>query len=151
MTLTASEMTVAVLALFASDYMDMALFAAAFISASLAPGGSEVLFAGAVAAAPERVGWLLLVASAGNTLGAMTSWIIGRFIPTTKTTPRAIEWLRKWGGWALLFSWLPIVGDALPLAAGWLRIDWRKCLLAIAVGKTLRYAVIATMVLPAVT
>lgn len=148
---SAEEVTPAVLAFFACDRIDVVLFVAAFISASLAPGGSEVFFAGALAASPERFLWFLLVASAGNTLGAMTSWGIGRFIPTTKTTPRAVAWLRRWGAWALLFSWLPIVGDALPLAAGWLRIDFWKTLLAIAVGKTLRYAAIALMVLPTVT
>lgn len=150
MTLSASEITAVVLGLFAADRMDAALFSAAFISATLAPGGSELLFAGALAATPERAAWLLAVASAGNTLGAMTSWGLGRFLPTARTTARAVGWLRRWGAWGLLFSWLPVVGDALPLAAGWLRIPFARSLLAVALGKTLRYAGIAAVVLPAV-
>lgn len=151
MTLSASEMTAWILALFASDRMDVTLFTSAFVSATLAPGGSEMLFAGSVAATPERVLWLLAVASAGNTLGAMTSWAIGRFLPSTKKSSRALDFVRRWGAWALLLSWLPVVGDALPLAAGWLRIGAAPSLVAIAAGKLLRYLALAMMVIPAVT
>ena len=151
MTLSASEMTAWILALFASDRMDVTLFTSAFVSATLAPGGSEMLFAGSVAATPERVLWLLAVASAGNTLGAMTSWAIGRFLPSTKESSRALDFVRRWGAWALLLSWLPVVGDALPLAAGWLRIGAAPSLVAIAAGKLLRYLALAMMVIPAVT
>lgn len=140
-------MTAWVIALLASERIDVALFFAAFVSATLFPGGSEVLLSGAIAGQPENTLWLVAVATAGNTLGAMTSWAIGRFIPTMKKTPRALEWLRRWGLWALFFSWLPVVGDALPLAAGWLRIDPWLSLAVIALGKLIRYAVLAVAVL----
>ena len=49
------------------------LFASAFLSATLLPGGSEVVLA-LLADADNHHGLLLLVvASAGNTLGGMTS------------------------------------------------------------------------------
>lgn len=131
-------MTAWIIALLASERIDVALFFAAFVSATLFPGGSEVLLSGAIAGQPQ------------NTLGAMTSWAIGRFIPTMKKTSRAIEWLRRWGAWALFFSWLPVVGDALPLAAGWLRIDPWLSLAVIALGKLIRYAVLAAAVLQVV-
>lgn len=97
------DMTAWVLALFASDSIDIALFVTAFVSATLFPGGSEVMLAGALAAQPERWAWLLAVATAGNTLGSMTSWVIGRFIPTVKRETKAVLWVRRWGAWALLF------------------------------------------------
>lgn len=140
------DMTAWVLALFASDSIDIALFVTAFVSATLFPGGSEVM----LAAQPERWVWLLAVATAGNTLGSMTSWVIGRFIPTVKRETKAVLWVRRWGAWALLFAWLPVVGDAIPVAAGWLRIDPLMSLLAIAVGKGIRYACVAGAVLPLV-
>ena len=62
------DMTAWVLALFASDSIDIALFVTAFVSATLFPGGSEVMLAGALAAQPERWVWLLAVATAGNSL-----------------------------------------------------------------------------------
>ena len=77
-------------------------------------------------------------------------WVIGRFIPTVKRETKAILWVRRWGAWALLFAWLPVVGDAIPVAAGWLRIDPLMSLLAIAVGKGIRYACVAGAVLPLV-
>ena len=50
------DMTAWVLALFASDSIDIALFVTAFVSATLFPGGSEVMLAGALAAQPEPYG-----------------------------------------------------------------------------------------------
>ena len=44
---------------------------------------------------------------------------------------------------ALLLSWVPIVGDALCVASGWLRHDWRLAAIAIAAGKFARYVIIA--------
>lgn len=38
---------------------------------------------------------------------------------------------------------LPVVGDALPLAAGWLRMPAASCAVWVAVGKLLRYVVVA--------
>ena len=41
--------------LFHSEHIEFALFAAAFISATVLPGGSEAVLAGAVAGTPSRV------------------------------------------------------------------------------------------------
>jgi membrane protein YqaA with SNARE-associated domain len=38
---------------------------------------------------------------------------------------------------------VPLVGDALCVASGWLRHDWRLAALAIAAGKLARYVVVA--------
>ena len=97
---------------------EAAVFASAFISSTLMPGGSEALLAGALSQTPDdtpRLCRLVLLATAGNTLGAMTTWLIGRLIPEREKTDRALVWLRRWGAPALLLSWLPVVGDALPL------------------------------------
>ena len=109
---------------------EAAVFASAFISSTLMPGGSEALLAGALSQTPDdtpRLCRLVLLATAGNTLGAMTTWLIGRLIPEREKTDRALVWLRRWGAPALLLSWLPVVGDALPLAAGWLRMPAASC------------------------
>ncbi|UCE89771.1 MAG: DedA family protein [Pseudomonadota bacterium] len=125
-----------------------ALFLSAFISSTLFPGGSEAVLA-YLASDTVHSPWLLLaVASAGNTLGGMTSWGLGRLIawryPVDQLAkPRhrqALDWLRRWGAPALLLSWLPLIGDPLCVAAGWLKMHWLLCLILIGVGKTLRYA-----------
>ena len=127
------------------------LFLSAFVSSTLFPGGSEVVLG--VLAAGQRYDprLLLAVASLGNTLGGLTSWLIGllvvrqRFSFTErllKKQQRAIAWLRKWGSPGLLLSWLPVVGDPLCFAAGFLRLPFLVSLLFIALGKTARYAII---------
>ena len=52
------------------------LFVSAFISATLAPGASEAVLAFLIAHSDLPPGWLLLVATTGNTLGAMTTWLL---------------------------------------------------------------------------
>lgn len=127
-----------------------ALFLSAFLASTLLPGGSEIVL-GALALQGHDDPWTLLwVATAGNTLGGMSSWGIGRFLdwwyPSSGFThskyQRAMDWLRQWGSPVLVLSWLPVIGDPLCLAGGWLRIHWVAALFWIGLGKAARYAVI---------
>lgn len=121
-----------------------ALFAAAFVSATLLPANSEIVLAAVVRAFPERFAAAILVATLGNTLGGMTTYAVGRLLPQrVKSNPRALAWIRRHGVVALLFSWVPIAGDALCVAAGWLRLPWPAVLLAMTAGKLARYVVVA--------
>ncbi len=127
-----------------------ALFVGAFLAATLLPGGSEAVLA-ILAVRGDYDPWLLLaVASAGNTLGGMSTWGVGRFFgwryPASRFArphyDRPLRWFRRWGSPALLLSWVPIVGDSLCLVGGWLRIHWLAALTWIAIGKVVRYGVI---------
>jgi membrane protein YqaA with SNARE-associated domain len=123
-----------------------ALFSAAFISATVLPGGSEVVLVKFLLDHPAHGGAALAVATVGNTLGSMTTYLLGRLFPARLESPRAARatlWLRRYGAPALLLAWLPLVGDALCGAAGWLRISWMASLAFIAAGKAARYAAIA--------
>lgn len=126
------------------------LFASSFISSTLFPGGSEVVL-GVLAAQHHYNAWVLLAtASVGNTLGAVTTWLLGALVarrlpPDQNLTParqRALDRVRRYGSPVLLLSWLPVVGDPLCFAAGYLRLSWLASLLFIALGKTARYAAI---------
>ncbi len=126
------------------------LFLSAFVSSTLFPGGSEVVL-GALASRSRHDPWLLLsIASLGNTLGALTTWLLGylvaRRLPLearlSEKRQRALARVRHWGSPALLLSWLPVVGDPLCFAAGFLRLPFFASLLFIALGKIARYAVI---------
>lgn len=116
----------------------------AFISATLFPGASEAGLAAVIAAWPESWPSALVVSSVANTAGAMTSFLLGRFLPQKKHDAAAVQKLQRYGTPLLFFSWLPLVGDALPLAAGWLRMPWALSLLWIFSGKVARYAVVTT-------
>jgi membrane protein YqaA with SNARE-associated domain len=122
------------------------LFISAFLSATLLPGGSEAVLAYLAGANKHHPLLLLGVASAGNTLGGMSSWLIGRVLPAGRVqSPElhpAVARIRRHGRPALLLSWVPIIGDPLCVAAGWLRVPWHWALLFIALGKIARYAVV---------
>jgi membrane protein YqaA with SNARE-associated domain len=107
------------------------LFVSAFVSSTLLPGSSEgVLVAAALSGfAPWNLLW---VATLGNTLGGLTNWWIGWWIATRYPARRlvspeqekALARVRRFGWPVLLLSWLPVIGDPLCLAAGWLRINF---------------------------
>jgi membrane protein YqaA with SNARE-associated domain len=119
-----------------------ALFVSAFVSATILPGNSEIVLVAVIkgGASPAQA---IAVATIGNTLGGMTTYALGRLVPSRIPEGRAVARVRRYGCAALLFSWLPMAGDALCAAAGWLRLHWGTCALAMAVGKGLRYAALA--------
>lgn len=118
----------------------------AFLAATLLPGGSEAVFAGLLALRPELGLAAVLTATAANTAGGMSTYLLGRLLPRKETSPR-LATVQRWGSITLLLSWVPLVGDALCAAAGVLRLNWLTCLLWMTLGKGLRYAAIAWAVL----
>lgn len=133
--------------------MDLwALFTSAFISSTLLPGGSEIVLSFLATNTENSRIILITTATLGNTLGGMTSLFIGYKIPNRLTQdPKqrpAIKIINRWGNSALLFSWLPIIGDPLCLAAGWLRLPLLNCVIFIAIGKLLRYIAIVYLTTP---
>jgi membrane protein YqaA with SNARE-associated domain len=122
------------------------LFVASFLAATLLPGGSEFVLIAVLHKHPDAVVQAVAVATLGNTLGGTTSYLIGRMIPNRaqgKAHGKAIIYLHKYGYWALLFSWVPLFGDALCVAAGWLRFNPWVSLLLFAIGKLFRYVLVA--------
>lgn len=136
----------------------LGLFVSAFVSSTIAPGGSEAVLAYMVSENSERVMDLVTVATIGNTLGAMTTLWLGylaakKFPPEQvlpKKKQRSINSVKKWGSWVLLFSWLPVIGDGLCFAAGWIKLSLLSAFLAILIGKAIRYSVIAYLTLTVV-
>ncbi|HEX4884990.1 MAG TPA: DedA family protein [Casimicrobiaceae bacterium] len=122
------------------------LFASSFLAATLLPGGSELALGALVAHWPERAVLAVAVASVANTLGGLTSFGLGRLLPAPRTSGRALALVQRFGVSALLFSWVPVIGDALCVASGWLRHRWLPATLAIAAGKAFRYAIVAASV-----
>ena len=109
------------------------LAASAFLAATLLPGGSEAVFAALLALRPELTPAALLVATAANTAGGMSTYALGRLLPRKESSAHARTLLR-WGSLALLLSWVPLIGDALCAAAGALRLNAFACLAWMALG-----------------
>jgi membrane protein YqaA with SNARE-associated domain len=131
----------------------LALFTSSFLAATLLPGGSEAVLVGVLIAYPDLFWPALNVATIGNTLGGLSSYIIGRLLPNEQALSKrlgrhvhGLKWTRHHGAPILFLSWLPLIGDVLCLAAGWLRINWISAALFIALGKFVRYWVIAVAI-----
>jgi membrane protein YqaA with SNARE-associated domain len=120
------------------------LLAGSFVAATLVPVSSELMLFAVLRAHPDMLWAALGVATFGNTAGGMVSFGMGRLIPHRAPVPHEAR-LRRHGAWLLLLSWVPLAGDALCVGAGWLRMAWWRCLLAMAAGKAARYAVVALL------
>lgn len=131
------------------------LFLAAFGAATLLPFQSEVVFAAMQAAGTAPLGWMLVVASLGNTLGSVVNYWMGRgaerlkgrrwFPASARQMARSQAWYARWGVWTLLLSWAPF-GDAITVVAGVMRTRFAVFLLLVALAKTGRYLVLAGVV-----
>ncbi|MEI7455854.1 MAG: DedA family protein [Nitrosomonadales bacterium] len=120
----------------------LSLFASSFLGATLLPGGSEAVLFALLKSYPDSLWTALLIATFGNTLGGMVSYVMGWLLPQTQQL-KHVEKVRRFGTPVLLLAWLPLLGDALCLAAGWLRLCWWQAALFMAIGKFARYWVIA--------
>jgi membrane protein YqaA with SNARE-associated domain len=121
------------------------LFAASFVAATLVPLPSEAALYAYVHIRPQETALAVAVATVGNTAGGMTSYLIGRLIPAKNPNARAIERVRRYGAPITALGWLPLAGDALCVAAGWLRMNALSVLVFMAAGRLARYIVVASL------
>ena len=123
----------------------LGLFFTSFLAATLVPMPSEAALWGYLMLYPDDAVMAVAVATLGNTLGGMTTYALGLLIPTktqSRMNQKVIQYLRRFGAPLTFFAWLPIVGDALCAAAGWLRIRWWAALAFMAAGRLARYVAV---------
>ncbi|HYF57703.1 MAG TPA: YqaA family protein [Burkholderiaceae bacterium] len=126
------------------------VFFVSFLSATLLPVGSEPAVFGYVKLNPDAFWLTVAVATAGNTLGGMVDYAVGRgakYAIGKHAGTRYFGWLERFGPKVLLLSWMPAVGDPLCALAGWLRLPFWPCVLFMAIGKALRYVTMTAMLL----
>lgn len=131
------------------------LFLWSFLAATIVPVGSEWLLAALVIKAYNPL-FLLGIATAGNVLGALSTYAIGYYGGVRLTRkilrlkPETIEKAHgafmKYGIWSLFFSWLPFIGDGLCLVGGTLKVPMAVFVPLVFTGKCLRYLFIITVV-----
>ena len=119
----------------------LGLLGASFVAATLFPLPSEAALYASLQAYPDRAALAVAVATLGNTAGGMTSYLIGRFVPPRDF--KGVSWVKRFGAPITFFVWLPVIGDALCVAAGWLRVRWWAALGCMAAGRLGRYIVVA--------
>ena len=127
-----------------SDLSLWGLFISSFLAATLLPGGSEAVLFGVLKLHPELFWPALMLGTLGNTLGGMVTFGMGWALPQTQQL-KHVEKMRRYGTPALILAWVPLIGDALCLAAGWLRLNWWQAAIFMAIGKFARYWVVAAV------
>ena len=134
-----------------AEYGYWGLFLASFLAATILPFSSEVVFAALIAAGLDL--WSLIIfATIGNSLGGATCYYLGKL--------GKIEWLNKWfkisedkitktinhlqGKGALMgfFGFLPVVGDAILVALGYMSAKSTIVMISMTIGKFARYLII---------
>ena len=127
------------------------LFFSALISATLFPLGSEALFIYDITQNFNII-ILLIVATIGNSLGAVVNYYMGYggeeyLIEKKMINPDKIEkyktYFDKYGIYTLLFAWLPIIGDPITMIAGVLRYNIKIFIIVVTISKFLRYLFLA--------
>lgn len=128
------------------------VFVVALVAATLLPLGSEPAVFALVKVNPDMFWPAILVATAGAVVGGVITWWMGygaekAYEQATHRRPndRALDWLRRFGAKACLLSWLPLVGDPLCAAAGWLKLPFWPCVGYMTIGKFARYAVLTAV------
>lgn len=133
------------------------LFLSAFVAATILPMQSEAVLVGLLLAGDYSTPSLLIVAIAGNVLGAVINWALGRSVlrwkhmswfPASPAQLATAEgWYKRYGRWSLLLSWAPIIGDPITVIAGTLRERFWVFLLLVTVAKGGRYITLAAITL----
>ncbi len=124
------------------------LFGSAFLAATILPFYSEVILFALLREGGDPF-VLVMVATLGNTLGAVVNWVLGLYLLhfqdrkwfyfKREQIEKAQRWYNRYGFWSLLMAWLPVGGDALTLIAGIMRVRLWLFLVLVGAGKGLRY------------
>lgn len=127
------------------------MFLSAFLAGTVLPFSSEVVLLACVALGLDPV-WSTLATTSGNVLGGLTCCWIGRlgkmewiekyFRVDKKQLDKAARFIHGKGSWMALFSFLPVIGDALLIALGLMKANVWIVTLAMGIGKLARYAII---------
>ncbi|WP_224007745.1 YqaA family protein [Aureimonas sp. SA4125] len=129
------------------------MFWTAFLAATILPGASEMLLVALLVGGTGEAWIVIAAATVGNTLGSLANWACGRFLAhhrdrrwfpvSAATVDRFSGLFRRYGMVSLLFAWAPIVGDALTVIAGTLRVPLLPFTIVVAIGKLGRYLIVA--------
>jgi membrane protein YqaA with SNARE-associated domain len=134
------------------EYGYVGLFVASFLSATIIPFSSEAVLS-ALLLTDYNIFLCVILATIGNTLGGFTGYWLGRLgkwdliekylrISYNKINDFSIK-NKRWGYFLALFSWLPFIGDFIPIMLGLLRFNWIIIFLLMLAGKLARYVSIA--------
>lgn len=128
----------------------LGLFLAAFLAATILPFSSEIVFTAVVLSGFDL--WTCVaVATAGNWLGSMSSYYLGtlgrldwieKYLGIKPDKLEKVQlWLKNKGALISFFVFLPVIGDVIAVALGYLRVNVYLVSIFMLLGKLIRYIV----------
>ena len=126
------------------------LFIASFLAATIIPFSSELVLSILIAKNYD-LSTSLFVASIGNWIGGLSSYLIGR-IGSWNTIEKYLRvkrnnillWKKRidsWGGILAFLCWLPVLGDPIAIALGFFRTNVVIVAVFMLIGKFVRYII----------
>ena len=144
---------------FLIDWGYWGLFLGSFIAGSVLPFSSEAVLAACVGPLGLDPVISITAATAGNVAGGMTcywmghlgnmEWIEKYFHVKKEKMDRAERFVHGRGAWMAFFAFIPILGSAISIVLGMMRANIWIVILAMTIGKILRYALLVWGILEA--
>ena len=141
---------------FMTDWGYWGMFLSAFLAGTILPFSSEAVLLTCVGLGLDPV-WSTLATTAGNALGGLTCYWIGHlgkmewiekyFKVDQKQLDKAVRFIHGKGAWMALFSFLPVIGDAILIALGLMRANVWIVGFSMTIGKLGCYAILVATTL----
>lgn len=139
-----------------TDWGYVGMFLSAFLAGTILPFSSEAVLLACIGLGLDPVA-STLATTAGNALGGLTCYWIGHlgkmewiekyFKVDQKQMDKATRFIHGRGSWMALFSFLPVIGDAILIVLGLMRANIWIVAVSMIVGKLLRYALLVAAAL----
>jgi len=131
---------------------ELTLFLTAFFAATILPFSSEAAFVFALKNDMPTLN-ALISASSGNVLAIIFNYYLGYYLYektkikllSSKLGNRVYIYGHKYGYFALLLSWLPLIGDPLTLVSGLVRLKFVWFVLIAGTLRVVRYYFLTTI------
>lgn len=139
-----------------TDWGYVGMFLSAFLAGTILPFSSEAVLLACIGLGLDPVA-STLATTAGNALGGLTCYWIGHlgkmewiekyFKVDQKQMDKATRFIHGRGSWIALFSFLPVIGDAILIVLGLMRANIWIVAVSMTAGKLLRYALLVAAAL----
>lgn len=139
-----------------TDWGYVGMFLSAFLAGTILPFSSEAVLLACIGLGLDPVA-STLATTAGNALGGLTCYWIGHlgkmewiekyFKVDQKQMDKATRFIHGRGSWMALFSFLPVIGDAILIVLGLMRANIWIVAVSMTTGKLLRYALLVAAAL----
>ena len=139
---------------FLTEWGLFGLFISSFLSATVIPFSSEFVLSFMIFNGFD-IYLTILIATIGNWLGGLSSYLIGRLgkwtiiekyfgVDKNKVFNLKLK-VDRWGSVLAFFSWLPIIGDVIAVSLGFFRTNFILVSIWMLLGKILRYTIWGSM------